>query len=236
LPPPALQWSSIMQLIIESLPLLLRGAQTTMILVSVCLGLGLVLGVPLALAYLYGPRWSRPLLVVYDRVFRGFPALVLLFLFYFGIGSFPGVHLSPITTVFLALGLRSAAYQSQIYRGSLLAVRRGQIEAARSLGLTARQTIWSIVIPQAAYFSLPGLSNEYSILLKDTALAFAVGVMELLTEGKFIALRTQQILPIYLTVGAIYLVLTYGGVLVFWVMEHAIRIPGLSGYSKGRME
>ncbi len=207
-----------------------------MILVSVCLGLGLVLGVPLALAYLYGPRWSRPFLVVYDRIFRGFPALVLLFLFYFGIGSFPGVHLSPLMTVFLALGLRSAAYQSQIYRGSLLTVTKGQTDAARSLGMSTRQTIWSIIIPQAAYFSLPGLSNEYSILLKDTALAFAVGVMELLTEGKFIALRTQAILPIYLTVGAIYLVLTYGGVLVFWAMERAIRIPGLSGQSRGRME
>ena len=225
-----------MQLIRESLPLLLRGAQTTMLLVSVCLLLGLMLGVPIALSYLYGPRWSRPLLVVYDRVFRGFPALVLLFLFYFGIGSLPGVHLSPLVTVFLALGLRSAAYQSQIYRGSLLAVRKGQVDAARSLGMTARQTIWFIVIPQAAYFSLPGLANEYCILLKDTALAFAVGVMELLTEGKFIALRTHAILPIYLTVGAIYLVLTYGGVLAFWVMERSIRISGLSGHSKGRME
>ncbi len=225
-----------MQLLRESLPLLLRGAQTTMVLVSVCLGLGLVLGVLLALSYLYGPRWARPLLVAYDRVFRGFPALVLLFLFYFGVGSFPGVHLSPVVTVFLALGLRSAAYQSQIYRGSLLAVRKGQIDAARSLGMTARQTIWSIIVPQAAYFSLPGLSNEYSILLKDTALAFAVGVTELLTEGKFIALRTQAILPIYLTVGAIYLVLTYGGVLVFWLMERVMRIPGLSGHSAGRME
>ena len=207
-----------------------------MLLVSVCLGLGLVLGVLLALFYLYGPRWARPLLVAYDRVFRGFPALVLLFLFYFGVGSLPGVHLSPLVTVFLALGLRSAAYQSQIYRGSLLAVTRGQSDAARSLGMSAKQTMWSIIIPQAAYFSLPGLSNEYSILLKDTALAFAVGVMELLTQGKFIALRTQAVLPIYLTVGAIYLVLTYGGVLVFRLMERVMRIPGLSGQSGGRME
>jgi len=225
-----------MQLIRESLPLLLRGAEKTMLLVIVCLGLGLILGVLIALAYLYGPRWSRPILAAYDRVFRGFPALVLLFLFYFGVGSFPGVHLSPFIAVLLALGLRSAAYQSQIYRGSLLAVEKGQVDAARSLGLTKRQTIWSIVIPQAAYFSLPGLSNEYSVLLKDTALAFAVGVIDLLTVGKFIALRTQAILPIYLTVGAIYILLTYSGLLVFWLMERSIRIPGLSGHSRGRME
>lgn len=225
-----------MQLIRESLPLLLRGVQMTMMLVSVCLGLGFILGVLIALAGLYGPRWLRPILAAYDRVFRGFPALVLLFLFYFGVGSFPGIHLSPFITVLLALGLRSAAYQSQIYRGSLLAVNKGQIDAARSLGMAKRQTVWYITIPQAAYFSLPGLSNEYSVLLKDTALAFTVGVMELFTEGKFIALRTQAILPIYLTVGAIYLVLTYGGVLLFWLMERSIRIPGLSGYGKRRME
>jgi polar amino acid transport system permease protein len=207
-----------------------------MLLVSVCLGIGLVLGFSLALAYVYGPRWSRFSLVVFDRVFRGFPALVLLFLFYFGVGGFTGVHLSPLTTVFLALGLRSAAYQSQVYRGAILAVSKGQLDGARSLGMTKYQAIWSIVIPQAAYFSLPGLANEYSVLLKDTALAFAVGVMELLTTSKFIALRTHAVLPIYLSAGAIYLFLTYGGVLLFWLAEHSIRIPGLSGHSRTRMQ
>jgi polar amino acid transport system permease protein len=225
-----------MQIVREALPLLLKGTQTTMLLVSVCLGFGLLLGVFLALVHVYGPRWAKPFLIVFDRIFRGFPALVLLFLFYFGIGGFPGVHLTPLTTVFLALGLRSAAYQTQIYRGGLLAVSKGQLDAARSLGMTKYQAIWSIAIPQAAYFSLPGLANEYSVLLKDTALAFAVGVMELLTASKFVALRTQAILPIYLAAGAIYLVLTYGGVLVFWLAEHLIRIPGLSGQGRPRMQ
>lgn len=203
-----------------------------MLLVGACLGLGFAIGLPIALLNVYGPRWFRFFLSAYDRIFRGFPALVLLFLFYFGVGSFPGVHLSPFIAVLLALGLRSGAYQSQIYRGSLLAVGKGQTDAARSLGLTERQTVRLIVIPQAVYFSLPGLTNEYSILLKDTALAFAVGVVELLTRGKFIAFRTHAVLPIYLTVGAIYLVLTYGGVLIFWAVERYIRIPGLSGYGR----
>jgi len=154
----------ILQLIKESLPLLLRGAEMTMGLVGACLTFGLMLGVPIAIFRLYGPTWVRFFLSLYDRVFRGFPALVLLFLFYFGVGSFPGAHLSPFIAVLLALGFRSAAYQSQIYRGSLLAVGKGQIDAARSLGLTERQTMWLIVIPQAAYFSLLGLANEYSVL------------------------------------------------------------------------
>ena len=227
---------TILQLIRDSLPALLRGARVTAELVGACLGIGFGIGVPLALLHVYGPRWSRPVLAVYDRVFRGFPALVLLFLFYFGIGSFPGVHLSPTLAVLLALGLRSGAYQSQIYRGSLLAVARGQVEAARAIGLTGGQAVRYIVIPQAAYFSLPGLANEYSILLKDTALAFVVGVVELFTQGKFIAVRTYAVLPIYGTVGAIYLFLTYGGILVFRGAERAIRIPGMSGARHRRPE
>ncbi len=222
------------RLVEDSLPALIKGAETTLALVGACLGLGFVLGLPIALLYVYGPSWLRIPLSIYDRIFRGFPALVLLFLFYFGIGSFPGVHLSPFIAVLLALGLRSSAYQSHIYRGSLLAVGRGQTDAARSLGLTEPQTVRLIVIPQAIHFSLPGLANEYSVMLKDTALAFAVGVVELLTQGKFIAFRTHAVLPVYIAVGVIYLVLTYGGILVFRVAEWGTRIPGLSGTDKGR--
>lgn len=203
-------------------------------LVSMCLGLGFALGLPIALAYVYAPRWVHPFLSIYDRIFRGFPALVLLFLFYFGVGNLVKGGFSPSVAVLLALGLRSAAYQSHIYRGSLLIVSRGQMNAARALGLTKWQSIRLIVIPQALYFSLPGMANEYSIVLKDSALAFAVGVVELLTQGKFIAFRTHAILPVCLTVAAIYLVLTYGGVLLFRVVEQAMRIPGMSGVETRR--
>lgn len=163
---------------------------------------------------------------MYDRIFRGFPALVLLFLFYFGLGNIKGFSLSPFVAAVLALGLRSAAYQAQIYRGSLLLVEEGQSEAARSLGLTSLQTIWSVVLPQAIHFSLPGLANEYSIVLKDTALAFAVGLVELMARGKFIVARTRAPLEIYLTIAAIYLVLTYLGILAFSVLEQRMHIPG----------
>ena len=159
-------------------------------------------------------------------------ALVLLFLFYFGLGSIEGFSISPFIAVVLALGLRSVAYQAQIYRGGLLAVGEDQMDAARSLGMTKLQAIWFVILPQALYFSLPGIANEYSIVLKDTALAFAVGVVELFTRGKFIAVHTRATLSIYLTVAAIYLFLTYIGIFGFWVVERLAYIPGLGGRAK----
>ncbi len=227
-----MSFTDSLNLIVRSLPTLLQGAYITMALIATCLGVGFLLGVPLALVHVYGTRWCKWVAAIYDRIFRGFPALVLLFLFYFGLGSIEGVSLSPFLAVVLALGLRSAAYQSQIYRGSLLAVGEGQMAAARSLGMSKPQAIWLVLLPQALHFSLPGLANEYSIVLKDTALAFAVGVVELLSRGKFIVARTYATMTIYLTVAAIYLVLTYLGVLVFWVMERRTRIPGLGDRAK----
>jgi len=225
-------FSETLTLIGRSLPTLLQGAGITMALISACLGLGILGGIPLAFVHVYGTRWGKSIAGIYDRVFRGFPALVLLFLFYFGLGSIKGFSISPFIAVVLALGLRSVAYQAQIYRGGLLAVGEDQMDAARSLGMTKLQAIWFVILPQALYFSLPGIANEYSIVLKDTALAFAVGVVELFTRGKFIAVHTRATLSIYLTVAVIYLFLTYIGIFGFWVVERVAYIPGLGGRAK----
>jgi polar amino acid transport system permease protein len=224
--------SQIIALIGRSLPALFQGAGITVLLMGACLGVGVLCGIPLALVHVYGGYWSRSAAGIYDRVFRGFPALVLLFLFYFGLGNISGLSVSPFVAVVLALGLRSAAYQAQIYRGGMLAVAEGQMDAARSLGMTKPQAICFAILPQALYFSLPGLANEYSILLKDTALAFTVGVVELFTKGKFIAVQTRATLPIYLTVGALYLLLTYAGIFCFWMTERLAHIPGLGWRSR----
>ncbi|MEA1871400.1 MAG: amino acid ABC transporter permease [Candidatus Bipolaricaulota bacterium] len=225
-------FSETLTLIGRSLPTLLQGAGITMALISTCLGLGILGGIPLAFVHVYGACWSKFAAGIYDRVFRGFPALVLLFLFYFGLGSIKGFSISPFIAVVLALGLRSVAYQAQIYRGGLLAVGEDQMDAARSLGMTKLQAIWFVILPQALYFSLPGIANEYSIVLKDTALAFAVGVVELFTRGKFIAVHTRATLSIYLTVAVIYLFLTYIGIFGFWVVERLAYIPGLGGRTR----
>jgi polar amino acid transport system permease protein len=98
--------------------------------------------------------------------------------------------------------------------------------AARSLGMTQLQAIWCIIFPQALRISLPGLSNLYSIMLKNSAVCYAIGVMELLTRASFLSSRTWKPMPIYFSIAIIYLILTYGGLSLFNLLEDKLKIPG----------
>jgi polar amino acid transport system permease protein len=88
--------------------------------------------------------------------------------------------------------------------------------------------VWSILLPQAARFSIPSLSNEYSIVLKDTALAFTVGVVDLMSRAKFLAMRSRETLAVYLIVAALYFVLTHTGIALFRMVERSVAIPGFT--------
>ena len=200
-----------------------------MLIVIAAVGGGMLLGLPLGVLWFVEPpvRLLRLPLWLFDKLFRGFPALVLLFLVYFGLGSLPAVTISPFAAVALALGLRSAAYQAQLFRAALLMVDRTQAEAARALGLSQPRTLLHILLPQALRFSLPGLANEYSVVLKDSALAFTVGVVELMSRGKFLSMATKDTTTTYLLIAAIYWLLTQLGTSLFrWIEQHR-RIPGL---------
>ena len=217
----------------NGLPTLCRGVGVTLALVISSLAAGMLLGVPLGVAHVYAPRLVRGTLWVFDRIFRGFPAIVLLFLVFFGLGSLPDFSIQPLAAVVIVLGLRSAAYQAQIYRGALLMIERGQIEAARALGLSMPRTVLFILLPQAARFSLPSLSNEYSVVLKDTALAFTVGVIDLMSRARFLAMRSRETLVVYVLVAAVYFVLTHAGTALFRTVERSVAIPGI-GHQRAR--
>jgi polar amino acid transport system permease protein len=165
---------------------------------------------------------------VYVWFFRGVPLLVLLFLFYFGLCTALGLNFSAFTVAIVVLGLISAAYQSQIFRGAILSLPEGQLRAARALGMSDFQAISAIVLPQALRLSIPGWSNEYSIILKDSAVTYALGVAEIMARAHFVATRTYQQLPLYLTAGIIFLVLTWIGTRALRELEERVRIPGYS--------
>jgi len=190
--------------------------------------LGLVVGINLAVGQIYGGRWLRRLIAVYVWFFRGVPLLVLLFLFYFGLCSLLHVNLSAFTVSVIVLGLISSAYQSQIFRGSIMSLPEGQLKAARALGMSDRKAILLIVLPQALRLSIPGWSNEYSIVLKDSAVAYALGVMEMMARAHFVASRTYEHLPLYFTAGFIFMILTYLGTKGLRILEEKVRIPGYS--------
>jgi len=213
-------------LIYQSLPYLLKGCTITIGLVGGALGLGFVMGIPMAVGQVYGNKYLSGLISLYVWFFRGLPVLVLLFLFYFGLFSLLGLNLPAFTAAILVLGLRSAAYQSQIFRGSIQSIGEGQMLAARSLGMRKSEAILNIILPQALRISIPGWSNEYAILLKDSAITYAVGVMEILTRANFVATRTYRPMPIFLTCAIIFIILTYGGVKILALLENKVKIPG----------
>ena len=213
---------------------LYHGIWWTAALIAGAMGLGFVLGVPLAVGQVYGNRFTRGAISIYVWLFRGVPVLVQLYLFYFGIlawlGDQPLLSWLPLSSAFtaavLVLGLTSAAYQSQIFRGSIQSLHAGQFRAARALGMTDGQAVRSIVLPQALRLSIPGWSNEYSILLKDSALAFAIGVLEIMSRTRSVAATTHRPLPLALFAGVLFFVLTYMGIQALKGLERKVQIAG----------
>jgi polar amino acid transport system permease protein len=213
--------------------MLLRGTLINIERLFALLIVGLLVGTVVALLQVYGGRFFGTLASGYAWVFRSIPALVLLFLFYFGPSQF-GVDVPPFLAATLALGFRSSAYQSQIFRGALQAIPHGQMMAARSLGMSRIRAIVTIIVPQALRLSIAGWSNEFSSVVKDTTLAYVVGLNEVLRHARIIIDSHYNLAMLtYLTVALIFLVLTYAGNWSLGRLEKRLRIPGLEAKRGG---
>jgi len=193
--------------------ILTTGLPATLLLTVQGLLLGFVLGLSLALMRVYGGKELGWLASGYEKLFRGIPVLVLIFILTFGM---PGLFWylepleRPLVGVFLALGLRSGAYQSQIFRGAILSVNPSQTEAARALGMSRFQAFRHIVFPQALRLSVPSWSNEYSVVIKDSSFAYAVGIVEMTKAGLDISGNFPEIWALSMGVVAIlYFLCTY---------------------------
>jgi polar amino acid transport system permease protein len=209
------------------LPVLLRGIAVNLELLVGLIALGLVAGILVALMEVYAPRPLAAIAVGYEWFFRGVPELVLLFLFYFGLSQF-GIKISAFFAAVLALGFRSSAYQSQIFRGAIQSVSAGQWLAARSLGMGKLRSVIHIILPQALRLSIPPWSNEFSSVLKDTTLAYGIGVVEVLRQARYLNARNFRLaMPAYITVALLFLLLTYLGNWSLGRLERRLRIPGM---------
>jgi len=188
---------------------LLGGAVVTVLLTLSSVLLGFVVGFPFGAVEVYGSGWLRRLVVGFGTLFRGTPIVVIIVYFYFVLQ----VSNSAFLTATLALGLRSAAYQSQIFRGSLQSVDEGQFEAARAIGLPRLGAIRYVVVPQALRRSVPSFQNEFTIVLKDTSIAFAIGLGELLKRSRDLFISPAHggtaVFEIVVFMSAIYFVLTF---------------------------
>jgi len=190
-------------LIVQSLPLLLKGLGYTVALGLFGMGMGLLLGFGLALMRLSSLAILRWPASVYVSAVRGTPLLVQLFLIYYGLPQF-GVELSPLVAAGIGFALNMAAYACEILRSSIAAVDRGQHEAAAVLGLSRGQTMRLIILPQAARTAIAPLSNSFVSMVKDTSLAATIQVPELFRQAQLITARTLDIFTMYLASAAIY--------------------------------
>lgn len=166
-------------------PSLLRASVTTLVLSCLAMGLAVTLGVLIASGRVYGGRLVRAALTAYVELMRGTPVLLQLFVLYYGLGA--AVRLPAFVAALLGLALNYAAYESEIYRGALEAVPTGQLEAARTLGLSERQVLTLIRGPQAFRLALPPMTNDFVALLKDSSLVSVLTVMELTKQTQIFA-------------------------------------------------
>ncbi len=204
---------------------LLKGLEVTLELGFSFFAFGFVLAVFIALGIVFAPKYVSSLLSGFSWVFRSLPAIILLFIFYYG-PSRIGLSISPFWAALLALGLRHAGYQAHYFRGAIQSIGTGQLEAARSLGMSLPRGLFEIILPQMLRFSLPASANEYAITIKDTSLAFAIGVVEILQQGKYIVAREYNPLGVYITIAVIYWIITRAGTRVFAYLEDRYMVPG----------
>lgn len=195
-------------------PLLLQGAGVTTYLSVLSMAVAIVLGLPIALARLFGPwplRWAA---VAYVEFFRGIPVLLLLFFLYYGLPTVADVYglpfslrLSPMAAAILGFGLNYAAYEAEIYRAGIRAIPAGQWEAAASLGMGRILTFRRIILPQAIRTILPPMTNDFIALFKDTSIVSIVAVVELTKQYQILAKSSLKYLEIGFVTAMLYLIL-----------------------------
>jgi polar amino acid transport system permease protein len=186
---------------------LLGGWPETVKVAIASLLFALVFGLVVALLRLSRWRLIRIPTTAYVEFFRGTPALVQLFVIYFGFPDI-GYQPSPLQAAIVGLGLNGSAYISEIYRAGIESIHRGQMEAALSLGMTPARAMRYIVLPQAMRTMLPPITTFAIVLLKDTAIVWTIGVLEIMALARQLVTATLQANVVYLMAGAIYLCMT----------------------------
>lgn len=195
----------------ESGLLLLQGLQVTVIVSIVSIIFGTIIGFFTSLLSISKSRILRFISGVYIWIIRGTPMIVQAFIVYFGVPQVmqlmdPGFRISADVAGVITLSLNAGAYISEIFRGGINAVDKGQIEAARSLGLSASRTMLKVVLPQAIKISIPSMVNQFIIAVKDTSILSVIGLADLVNKAKVYVGKSYQFFATYILVAVYYLV------------------------------
>jgi len=206
---------------------LLRGAIVTVEITACALLLGCAIGLLVGIGRLNPQRRIvYGICSAYLLAFRGTPLLVQLFIWFFGLPQFD-ILLPAFVCGVLGLGTYSGAYVSEIVRGAIQSVERGQTEAARSLGMSGGQAMRIIILPQAIVRMIPPLGNEFIALIKNSALVSLLTIHDLMHEGQKIISVLYRSLETYLVIALIYFVLTTATTMILRKIEHRLRAGGM---------
>ncbi len=193
--------------VVPYLPMFLKGAKVTIEASVMAILIGLAIGTIVGIGRVIPLKPINFIAWLYVYVIRGTPLLVQLFLIYFGLPSL-GIELEAFPAGVIGLGINSGGYVAEIVRGGIEAVPKGQLEAAKVLGLSYFQTMRYIVLPQAIRNMLPALGNEFVTLVKQSALLSTLAITELTMVGQQVRSVTFASFEVFITVALIYLILT----------------------------
>ncbi|TVX93135.1 amino acid ABC transporter permease [Paenibacillus agilis] len=196
---------SVFETLWEYKEMYLQGAGVTLLLTICSILFGVILGFGLVFMRLSEVKPVRWLATAYIEIFRGTPLLVQLLIIYFALP----IQVDKFTAGVIAVGLNSAAYLAEIFRAGIQGVDKGQVEAARSLGMTQKQTMRYIVIPQALRSVLPAIGNEFIVIIKETSIVMVIGLADLMYNADLIRTKTYQPFPSLVGAAIVYFIMTF---------------------------
>lgn len=202
------------QLFIESLPSLLNGLSVTIKITLTALLIAIVLGLLFGIMAISTSKLLKTISRIYVDLIRGTPLIVQAFFIYFGLPGALDIKVNAFTAGVVAISINAGAYMVEIFRAGIMAVDKGQMEAARSLGLSYSKSMLKIVLPQAVRKMIPAFINQFIISLKDTSILSVIGIRELTQSGEIIIASTYRSLETWGMIGLMYftiiMLLSYG--------------------------
>ncbi len=197
--------------ILESTPLLLEGIKITILISVISLIIGMVIGLLMCIMGMSKNILLKAISGVYIWIIRGTPMIVQAFIVYFGMPQViqlfnPSFRIEAFTAGIITLSLNAGAYLAEIFRGGIMAVPKGQTEAARSLGLSKSRTMLKIILPQAFKVAIPSMVNQFIITVKDTSILSVIGLADIVNKAKVYVGKSYQFFATYILVAVYYLI------------------------------
>lgn len=194
-------------LIKQSLPTLFDGLRVTLEITVISLIIAIIIGLIIGLMNISRNKALKIIAIIYIDIVRGTPLIVQAFFIYFGLPAVLDFKINALTAGIIAISFNAGAYMAEIFRAGILSIDKGQMEAARSLGLPYGKSMTKIILPQAVRRMVPALINQFIISLKDTSILSVIGIQELTQSGEIIIASTFKSFQIWSVVGIMYFIL-----------------------------